>query len=302
MQMDYGSGLPAGPTCAALEPQARKRHDKLVVHTRTNAEPANPMRIFDPGTDLADMAQPIVRLVQQAGRIRHRDNLVEWLGGPLQPLIPHCAVVAGWGHFDAGEIRFCALGPAPWHQFDSDAESVLRTAHAQWIGCGMQAQVLPNGVCLRGGEGADESLRVLVHGLRDLRVGCDSCYAFLLRPEASIHQVRQAARLLLPTIDLAFRQAAAARNETVSSTFGEEPASTDDDVAADDLQAREQPLSEREEEVMRWVRLGKTNSEIAIILHLSTFTVKNHMRRIYRKLNALNRAQAVSRTGSRTLS
>jgi DNA-binding CsgD family transcriptional regulator len=39
--------------------------------------------------------------------------------------------------------------------------------------------------------------------------------------------------------------------------------------------------------------MGKTNSEIAMILHLSTFTVKNHMRRIYKKLDVLNRAQAV---------
>lgn len=56
---------------------------------------------------------------------------------------------------------------------------------------------------------------------------------------------------------------------------------------------RGRPLSARELEIMKWVRMGKTNSEIAMILDLSTFTVKNHMRRIYRKLDVLNRAQAV---------
>jgi DNA-binding CsgD family transcriptional regulator len=67
------------------------------------------------------------------------------------------------------------------------------------------------------------------------------------------------------------------------------------DDAWDDYDAGERgsPLSGRELEVMQWVKMGKTNSEIAMILNLSTFTVKNHMRRIYKKLDVLNRAQAV---------
>jgi DNA-binding CsgD family transcriptional regulator len=54
-------------------------------------------------------------------------------------------------------------------------------------------------------------------------------------------------------------------------------------------------LSEREIEVLRWVTKGKGNYEIGVILELSTLTVKNHMQRIYKKLNVRNRAQAVSR-------
>ena len=54
-------------------------------------------------------------------------------------------------------------------------------------------------------------------------------------------------------------------------------------------------LSEREAEVLRWVAAGKTNAEIGSILNISSFTVKNHMQRVFKKLNVLNRAQAVSR-------
>jgi ATP/maltotriose-dependent transcriptional regulator MalT len=43
------------------------------------------------------------------------------------------------------------------------------------------------------------------------------------------------------------------------------------------------------------VTKGKGNYEIGVILELSTLTVKNHMQRIYKKLNVRNRAQAVSR-------
>ena len=54
-------------------------------------------------------------------------------------------------------------------------------------------------------------------------------------------------------------------------------------------------LSERETQIMAWVAMGKTNSEIGTILHISGFTVKNHMQRIFQKLNVFNRTQAVSK-------
>lgn len=47
--------------------------------------------------------------------------------------------------------------------------------------------------------------------------------------------------------------------------------------------------------MLRWVALGKTNPEIGTILHISSFTVKNHMQRLFKKLNVTNRAQAVGK-------
>lgn len=52
-------------------------------------------------------------------------------------------------------------------------------------------------------------------------------------------------------------------------------------------------LSQRETEVLHWVREGKTNHEIAIILGLSLYTVKDHLKSIYRKLGVDNRTSAV---------
>ena len=54
-------------------------------------------------------------------------------------------------------------------------------------------------------------------------------------------------------------------------------------------------MSERELEIMHWVALGKTNPEIGSILDISAFTVKNHMQRMFKKLNVTNRAQAVAK-------
>jgi RNA polymerase sigma factor (sigma-70 family) len=53
-------------------------------------------------------------------------------------------------------------------------------------------------------------------------------------------------------------------------------------------------LSPRELEVMRAVAEGKTNEEIANELGLQTETVKTHMKKAFRKLQASNRAHAVT--------
>jgi DNA-binding CsgD family transcriptional regulator len=64
-----------------------------------------------------------------------------------------------------------------------------------------------------------------------------------------------------------------------------QPLKTDADVG----------LSAREVDIMEWVRKGKTNQEIGMILDISAFTVKNHVQRIFKKLDVVNRAQAVAK-------
>jgi len=57
----------------------------------------------------------------------------------------------------------------------------------------------------------------------------------------------------------------------------------------------EDPLSEREIEVLSLLASGKTNSEVAGDLFVSVGTVKSHTGNIYRKLGARNRAEAITR-------
>lgn len=53
-----------------------------------------------------------------------------------------------------------------------------------------------------------------------------------------------------------------------------------------------QELTGREIEIIRLVAEGKTNKEIANLLHISEKTVKNHVRNIFHKLNVGDRTQA----------
>ena len=54
------------------------------------------------------------------------------------------------------------------------------------------------------------------------------------------------------------------------------------------------PLTERELQVLRGMGRGRSNSEIGRELYLSEDTVKTHARRLFRKLGAADRAQAVA--------
>jgi len=53
-------------------------------------------------------------------------------------------------------------------------------------------------------------------------------------------------------------------------------------------------LSARESEVLAWVKEGKTNREISMILNISERTVKFHVQNIEHKLNAVNKAHAIA--------
>jgi len=102
---------------------------------------------------------------------------------------------------------------------------------------------------------------------------------------------RTALKFLLPYIDSALRQV-----ELMPNQYAKPPEQA---VARLDAPGTEDAadgglLTVREAEIMKWVAMGKTNGEIGSILNVSTFTVKNHMQRIFKKLDVFSRAQAVS--------
>lgn len=61
-----------------------------------------------------------------------------------------------------------------------------------------------------------------------------------------------------------------------------------------DVIREENPLSAREQEILRLAALGKTTKEITASLYLSSGTVRNYISEIIHKLDAKNRMEAVS--------
>jgi DNA-binding NarL/FixJ family response regulator len=56
---------------------------------------------------------------------------------------------------------------------------------------------------------------------------------------------------------------------------------------------RPEPLTQREMDVLRLIKEGQTNKEIAHTLHLAEETVKDYVRHILAKLGVQSRTQAV---------
>lgn len=66
----------------------------------------------------------------------------------------------------------------------------------------------------------------------------------------------------------------------------------DPDLAADAWEADEDPLSDRERQILRQAGEGRSTTEIALALHLSEGTVRNYLSEAISKLGAANRTDA----------
>lgn len=85
------------------------------------------------------------------------------------------------------------------------------------------------------------------------------------------------------------------RDPSETSPIGLSGAPEAEAVAGGTPRALSEPLSERELEVLALLASGRTNAEIARDLYVAVGTVKSHSGNIYRKLEAANRTEAVSR-------
>ncbi|MXQ51262.1 hypothetical protein GQ671_08270 [Salinicoccus hispanicus] len=76
-----------------------------------------------------------------------------------------------------------------------------------------------------------------------------------------------------------------------------EPEADDREAIAGAVSSLED-LSPREREVLTLLSKGKNNQEIAETLYISTHTVKNHVTKIFHKLNVSDRVGAISKVYS----
>ena len=63
----------------------------------------------------------------------------------------------------------------------------------------------------------------------------------------------------------------------------------------------ENPLTEREQEVLRWVALGKSSKVISDTLKISENTVLFHLKKIHTKLGVRTRQHAVAKALSKKI-
>jgi transcriptional regulator EpsA len=224
-------------------------------------------------------------------RVHSRHQLFRWSQGMLQNLVKHDLLVCG----------LCGARPAsyevdcfasPWIDpqqmaalFQRDAELVEQLI-TEWVKNDFHPVVYNAGGAGAPSRGAFAAelqrigaQRVVVHGTYNALGKPVSLFALAGAPRAPGREQLLIVELIVPFLHLAWMRSQLKRQvEGAAAT----PKSAS-------------PLTEREAEILHWVHLGKSNFEIGAILNISPFTVKNHLHKILRKLNAQNRAHAVSK-------
>lgn len=255
----------------------------------------------------SDLAKTL-KVIQESLQIRSHYQLFNWLQSDMQAFIPHKFAIAAWGDFSLGLVCYDVVSPMSslrTEQFDDRAiQPFFISLFERWRSCGHAPYTMnsPQGFqlnALRQSETTNimESMQAaLVHGIKDERGRHDCLYLFMGTPELSHDRTRDVLRYLLPYIDTAFRQVTHLPDqylvpEPLRPVEGR-PSEPSKPVEVDT------GLSARERDIMEWVRMGKTNQEIGLILDISAFTVKNHVQRIFKKLDVVNRAQAVAKIES----
>ncbi len=133
----------------------------------------------------------------------------------------------------------------------------------------------------------------IAHGIKDERGWQDCLYVALSASSAIDAGAVDLIGLMMPYIDAAFRQVALLPMQREGSAAIGVSLQKEQSRATSQAEEVGSNLSGRELEIMHWVSIGKTNPEIGQILGISPRTVRNHLQRIFRKLDVMNRAQAV---------
>lgn len=234
----------------------------------------------------------LIEVIQRSYTIKKHIDFFGWQQDFVTKIFPHEALIAVWGDFEKGSLNYDVCSKLPGvrtqalKETPGDIDHLMTSLFKRWLDNGERWYVINNFVA----EDTDAPLffshklagmkSLLVYGVRDLRGKNDCLYVFFDRSnEFQIH--RSVLGMLMPHMDAALR-----RIESI------EPELDIEDEELSDYHMH--GLSEREHEILYWVRLGKTNFEISIILGISPNTVKNHLKRIFSKLDVTSRAQAVA--------
>ena len=242
----------------------------------------------------AEDATRFMHLAASCAQITTHYELFQLVQGELQYFLPQVILLAAWGDFGVKDPQIDVISSLPGVRTDRLCDSIVpmtKRLHSIWIGGGSQAmmqdktvtgrQVCTNTACNKPCLFPDMRF-TLIHGTHNKRDGYD-CLYIALRQNSAASDGDDARLLFLADaivhqLDVAHRKVAALG---ATATPRDEPPCT-------------MQLSVREGEITYWVAQGKTNSEIAQILGISVNTVKNHVHRIFDKLGASNRIQAVA--------
>lgn len=223
-------------------------------------------------------------------RVHGRAQFFGWTQGLLQGLVKHEVLICALRHPESRSLRVDSFSTALGESTHLNEMFLRDTSFAAHIvGAWEERRFRPvvsetGSGPIAGGALARElerlgATQLIAHGMHDSAGHMASLFTFACRPGREA--VRQAyfVQLVVP-----FLHAAWLRTQVSG-------------IAEDGAQApaTARTLTPREQQIMKWICLGKSNCEIGAILEISPLTVKNHVQKILRRLNVANRAQAVAK-------
>lgn len=244
----------------------------------------------------------VVRLMESAPLVGRRHQFFGWTQSQLQALIPHQVMVCGaYQRHRRGvafEVHHTVSLSAATLQALCDADGTLvRSVMAAWVAGRGRPLALPLSLLGEAAAALQTELNLgelLVHGVsRPQRpTEIETLFMFAISPSSTPKAP------LLGTLDLLLPQLHRTWQRVVSTELDLlRPVAPVKAVQTPEAPPKPGGLSvitNRERQILRWVREGKSNQQIAETLGISPLTVKNHVQKILRKLGASNRAQAVA--------
>ena len=248
----------------------------------------------------ADPSEAIVRAAESALNVRRRYQFFVWTQSYLSRLIPHQLAVCGSYDRGSRELVFdvfnsVSLEPALMDALGDSRSLLMRHLQACWLESRCRPTVVTTADLsftslgtVRDALLAAQLAKVLVHGVsRPQRPQeIESFFVFAAQDGATLAAHAARLELLMPHIHGAWQRVQAVEQDV--GMVGTTPPPV----------VKAGGVTQREREILCWLREGKSNLQIAEELGISALTVKNHVQKILRKLNAANRAQAVAQAMS----
>jgi len=224
-------------------------------------------------------------------RVHTRPQLFSWVQGALHSLLPHEVLLCGLQEGRQAPMRVDSFSTAPVdveklkETFQQDV-SLVPALVKLWeenrcraIASETERGPFASGALARALAAAGAP-SVLAHGTHDANGDLMSLYVFAARPGTLGGKHAYVADLIVP-----YLHAAWVRSQVTWPL----------DRASATKPAKAGLLTPREQQILQWIYHGKSNIEIGMILGISPLTVKNHVQKTLRKLNVLNRTQAVGK-------
>jgi len=246
-----------------------------------------------------NLSEKIFSIIASSYSINKHIDFYNWLQTSVAEVLPHNMLLACWGDFGSNSQKFnfnydVASNLANINTqalFDSPekTDALMRQLYKTWSANNCRWLTVNNLDNVDGNDEIKSKLpdifnefkSLLVYGLSDLRASNDCLYVFF-STDSTFKVQDSLMGLLMPHIDNVLRKIQ--HIEPVDTSEAER-------VSA----IKSYNLSMRELEIIDWVKLGKTDSEIAMILYISQNTVKSHLKHVFEKLNVTRRAQAVAK-------